>query len=460
MGRADFWPRYLFEDDPDLDEREDEEEEEEDDEREDDEGTHGGGAPEDGEAAAPQYRAEFGLPGDHGLVLELDLDDEYHSLGLLVPGGEEPVELGWDDQAHFHPHALRWSELELLARAFALHDPELRHPGPVLGLLARFVVLGDEDDVDRMAPMVDAAFTLLRPDGGTGARRPETRDWYELRNLSGTGLRWTGARPGPAASTGPAGAAAPTPGAGATGSGGRGAAPAAAVAAVEQRAADPLHVRRPLYSLRGPGSAFPFAGLAALLARAEAELTEAAADPALAGAGVRSALDRCTAPDGAAHLGPLAEALEAAGFARPALLRAVAEPTGRAEACWAVEVLAGLPQGELVKRWFGSSGLAEARSWELTLVLPARGRRAGAVAADLSAALRRTALGRAEHGGSTSVRSPQGGYVHGSDSLDVLLHDDLPAGVAVVADVLRRHDALDSAVLRYSTAPYDRVPLG
>ncbi|GLZ13631.1 hypothetical protein Acsp04_38660 [Actinomadura sp. NBRC 104425] len=68
---------------------------------------------------------------------------------------------------------------------------------------------------------------------------------------------------------------------------------------------------------------------------------------------MRDALDRRTAPRGHRHVAALAEALRAAGGAHPILVRALEEPVSRAESRWAVEVPAGLPQGTLVKRWFG-----------------------------------------------------------------------------------------------------------
>ncbi|WP_392675937.1 hypothetical protein [Streptomyces sp. LN785] len=41
------------------------------------------------------------------------------------------------------------------------------------------------------------------------------------------------------------------------------------------------------------------------------------------------------------------------------MLQAVSEPGARAEAAWAVETLAGLPQGELIAAWFGPSPLVD-----------------------------------------------------------------------------------------------------
>src|SRR5690349_11223793 len=53
----------------------------------------------------------FDVGGGCRLVLDVCLELDHHALGILVPGLSEPAELGWDDTAQWHPHALRWSEL-------------------------------------------------------------------------------------------------------------------------------------------------------------------------------------------------------------------------------------------------------------------------------------------------------------------------------------------------------------
>lgn len=404
MTETDFWSAYLFEDDaPDLfDEDKDEE----------------------------SYQVEFGLGDGFALTLDLALAYECIDLALTAPGLAEPAQLGWDDQAHFHPHVMRWTELDLLARASALHDPDLRHPGPALALLVRFVFLDEQDDPDTITPLVDAAFRLLRPIPGTGRGvRPETRDWFEVRDLRDTGLQWTTREDGHPAVDQP--------------NGDRG--------------------LTPLYSLRTPGSEdFPFAAWAALLDQAERILATATADPALRDPAVRAALKDCATAEGHVHLAALAEALRAAGFAQPVLLRALAEPVSRAESCWAVEVLAGLPQGSLVKRWFGQSPLTGARSWMLSLALPHEGHpedHSRTVVAELTGALKEAGLGRAETAGGSYRKGPDGGLVSVSSSVDVLVRDDLARGISLISAVLRRHDAADTAELRHFSPPYDPVPL-
>ncbi|GLW99494.1 hypothetical protein Misp02_35810 [Microtetraspora sp. NBRC 16547] len=323
---------------------------------------------------------------------------------------------------------MRWSELDLLARALALQDPQLRHPGPVLALLARFVVLGEPDDPDAITPLMDAAFRVMRPNPLDGLR-PETRDWFELRDLRGSGLCWR------------------------VGDNGH--------LAVEQLDRD--SAPRELYSLRTPDSEdFPFTAWAALLDRARRVLATATTDASLHDPAIRAALNRCTTGEGHTHLASLVEALRTADAAHPVLLRALAEPVSRAESCWAVEVLAGLPQGSLVKRWFGPSPLATARSWELRLTLATESRPADhdrILTSDVNDTLKQAGLGRAEIAGGMARQGADGSYVSVSTSVDVLIRDDLSHGLSLISQVLRRHNAADTAELHNASPPYDLIPI-
>ncbi|MFK0114177.1 hypothetical protein [Streptomyces sp. NPDC091217] len=405
MAEPDFWPVYLFDDDaPDVYDEDAEDQE--------------------------SHVARFPLGGGFALVLDLTLALEYVDLALAAPGLPEPVTVGWDDQAHFHPHVMPWPELDLLCRAVALHDPELRHPGPMLALLCRFAFLADGDDLDGVTPLVDAAFGLMRPGDGEGGVRAETRDWFDLRDLRGTGVAWTSRADGQRA--------------------------------VDQYRDDHRGDGLPLYSLRAPDSEdFPFAGWSALLAQARERIDTAAGDRVLRAPAVRLAVDRCTAPDGHEHLAALADALTAVGYTHPVLMRAVAQPGHRAEACWAVETLSGLPQGALMPRWFGPSPLADSESWRLSLTLPVAERpwRFGQqVAEELSTALQEAGLGRAEVGGSMS-RPEGGGYVHVQDHLRLLIRDDLALGVTIIARVLHGHRAAETATLRHAGKEGEVIPL-
>ncbi|WP_285705945.1 hypothetical protein [Microtetraspora sp. NBRC 16547] len=298
----------------------------------------------------------------------------------------------------------------------------------MLALLARFVVLGEPDDPDAITPLMDAAFRVMRPNPLDGLR-PETRDWFELRDLRGSGLCWR------------------------VGDNGH--------LAVEQLDRD--SAPRELYSLRTPDSEdFPFTAWAALLDRARRVLATATTDASLHDPAIRAALNRCTTGEGHTHLASLVEALRTADAAHPVLLRALAEPVSRAESCWAVEVLAGLPQGSLVKRWFGPSPLATARSWELRLTLATESRPADhdrILTSDVNDTLKQAGLGRAEIAGGMARQGADGSYVSVSTSVDVLIRDDLSHGLSLISQVLRRHNAADTAELHNASPPYDLIPI-
>ncbi|QXE36417.1 hypothetical protein KQY30_21420 [Streptomyces sp. GMY02] len=411
MAEPDFWPLYLF-DDQAMNAYEETREVE--------------GAEEE------ILQAKFLLDRGLGLTLEFEPGVDYVNLAVQSPKSAKDETVGWDDTAHFHPHVMPWSELDLLCRAAALYDPALRHPGPMLALLLRFAFLTEDDDLDAITPMVDAAFSAVLPTAANNAVPPgaakvrtETRDWFDLRDLRGTGIEWTPRSDG--------------------------------CQAVTQHDPDGM----PLYSLREPESAeFPFATWSEMLARATELLHSVRTDPALRLPEVRAALDRCAGPNGHRHIGPLASALSRAGFDNTALFRALSQPVAPVEAAWAIETLAGLELGELIAAWAGVSPLANSTSWQLSLTLPAAGRPwrfAQTFADELSTALQAAGLGRAETNGSTSVQGKDGGYVHHSDHLDILIRDDLPGGVRVISQLLHHHQAAETAVLKHNEKPYDRI---
>ncbi|NGO75241.1 hypothetical protein G6045_06040 [Streptomyces sp. YC504] len=406
MAEPDFWPLYLFDDEA-MEAYEE--------------------AREDEEAEEEVLQADFLLDRGLGLQIRFEPGVGYVDLAVLSPETAEAETVGWDDMAHFHPHVMPWQELDLLCRAAALHTPALQHPGPMLALLLRFAFLYEEEDLDAITPLVDAAFAAVRPSSRVVSVREETRDWFDLRDLRGTGIEWT-VRP-------------------------------EGCRAVAQHDRG----RMPLYSLREPASdEFPFAAWSRLLGRATELLDAVRADSAVHTPHVQTALERCTEPDGHQHLGPLADALSWANFCHSALLRAVSEPVALVEAAWAVETLAGLERGKLTAAWFGASPLASSRSWRLSLTLPAAGRPwrfAQEFAGELSADLQEAGLGMAEISGSTSVPGEHGGYVHHSDDLDVLIRDDLPSGVQAISRLLHRHQAAETAVLKHDETPFEHIPL-
>jgi hypothetical protein len=107
-------------------------------------------------------RATF-RAGGHALVLR------FHPLSPHEAGpmGRFSLELdgtpiAFEDRAErpsrgpSHRHALRWAELEAIARGAAMRDRE-PHPGTAVALLARFTPICVGDDADRAHAMIDAA---------------------------------------------------------------------------------------------------------------------------------------------------------------------------------------------------------------------------------------------------------------------------------------------------------------
>ncbi|KUL41468.1 hypothetical protein [Actinoplanes awajinensis] len=349
----DFWRAYFFENDTTEDE-------------------------DDDDYDDSSIVVEFSVGGGYGLVLDICVGLRSINLAMRTPDSSEPLDLGWDDQAHWHPDALRWAELDLIARAAAVLDHTLRHPGPVLALAGRFVVLGSGDDLDAVTPMMDAAFgTPPAPqadvdpevpmlDVDFGPPRPvetwwpRTRDWLHRIDGRYNGVVWQQDEAG--------------------------------VWTVHQDEAE--NIDRDLYSLRGPDGDFPFAAWQELMAAAEATLKTA---------------DLPT-------------------------------PESPIEQCWIDEERTAAPRGSLVAARNGPSPLRDSRRYLFTLKLPVAGRSKDypvEVRTDLNRALRQADLGWAESSGSTVI--PGSGQTAAGVSIGVT--GDLDSGVAVIRQVLARHRA-------------------
>ncbi|MEU4620631.1 hypothetical protein AB0G04_11720 [Actinoplanes sp. NPDC023801] len=354
LDTPEFWRAYLFQ----ADVVDDEDDWDDDDLDED-------------EAEAGSIVVEIPVGRGYALVLDIDGELDMVDLGMRTPGSAEILEIGWDDQAHWHPDTLRWAELDLIARAAAVADPTLRHPGPVLALAGRFVILGPGDDLDAITPLMDAAFGPPPPGAGFW---PRTRDWLHRADGRPHGIVW---RPD-----------------------------AAGDWAVDQ--AETANVTRDLYSVRRPGSAFPFAAWRELLTAAEETLAA----------------------------GPLPT------------------PENDTERAWVDETTTGAPRGSLIAARFGPSPLRASRRFDLALDLPDTGRRhsyAAEVCADLNRTLREADRGTAMVTGGTS------GGRQTSTLIDIGVVDDLDAGIALVREVLSRH-APDPAT-RLTDRRHGPIPL-
>jgi hypothetical protein len=132
---------------------------------------------------------EFDVGGGCRMVLAGDRRIDFYSLGIVVPDSTGTVGLGWDDLAHWHPYALRWSELDLICQAISALDPRLPHPGAPLALVCRFAAVFEDDDVDRAVAAVDAAYASLRPHQWNGYW-PRGTDWLGLADFRGQHVLW------------------------------------------------------------------------------------------------------------------------------------------------------------------------------------------------------------------------------------------------------------------------------
>jgi hypothetical protein len=84
-------------------------------------------------------------------AIEIEVTLDYYTVNLSLTKQDKSFELGWWDDARWHPFALRWQEVGKLMRYWAAHPtPSSVAPATALLLLARFVGNGvDEGDALR-----------------------------------------------------------------------------------------------------------------------------------------------------------------------------------------------------------------------------------------------------------------------------------------------------------------------
>jgi hypothetical protein len=103
------------------------------------------------------------IPVGAGYGLGLDFPSHFSDvdLSLLLPDAQRS-ELAEDNLSHWHPHVLRWEELDLICKCAAIQDATLPHPGLPLLLLYRFAPITECDNVDRIFPLLRDAWRSLR----------------------------------------------------------------------------------------------------------------------------------------------------------------------------------------------------------------------------------------------------------------------------------------------------------
>ncbi|QHF96354.1 hypothetical protein DEH18_23730 [Streptomyces sp. NHF165] len=271
------------------------------------------------------------------------------TLSLLDPGSAEPLQLGWDDQAHPTPYGLHWREADVLCRAAALADPRAAYPGPHLALLSRFAPVCDEADAATALPLLREAFAGL-----PGLDAYQRLVYASLADLRASGIRWvrdedTGHRyPDewfPDEDEDESG----------EGDGdGRGTGGGAGEAAVGlPYAHDPDREHFPsgsLGSLRSPEYPdFPFDALAATVEQARLRCAETARQPWAAAEAVRAAAHAFGRDGTAARRAELRAAVRDRGCTDAAVLDALAPEAGTLRALVMTELLLGVEPGVLLR---------------------------------------------------------------------------------------------------------------
>lgn len=111
----------------------------------------------DEEEAEEEYRFDFKL--NSRFLLRLDTILDYTNLSLY--DFEEEIQLGWDDEAHWHPHCLRWRELIPLCDYISQQNPEVPYPGWILLLLFRFAPICSDEDAEIAYPALKESWESL-----------------------------------------------------------------------------------------------------------------------------------------------------------------------------------------------------------------------------------------------------------------------------------------------------------
>lgn len=391
------------------------------------------GRPADG-APGPRnrgHRVEFPASDGRGLALDFDATLSNYSLKLRRPPEAEPVELAWDNQLYWHPDILRWDELDLLARATALRDPDLPHPGLPLLLLSRFAPICVGDDVDAIFPMAEAAWRGLGLFSGREVDR--FLEWLDRRQGRFAWRRigadrWVMEQPEEAQQT------------------------------------SGFHLK----SLRVEDyPEFPHATWEATIAGARRAYESAVRPDWLAwDGGTVARLARRAAESGdMAGMAALGSALEEAGCSHPTILDACRRPNGPARACWVVELLSGTRPGEVVRRHFGPTSRATRTRHTLTILLPVSRERfafdpeAGpATASSLDLALAEAGLGGATVYHRTRATGPQR-TVEEFVSIEVTFRGDPEDSIRIIREALESRGAPDSTALTLCTPERRPIPL-
>lgn len=110
-----------------------------------------------------QINLKFPIGNGFGLSVEIDKYISTIQLHFTSHDGKAHF-LGYDDNFHWQPFTLRWSELETICEAISAADTDYPHPGLPLLFLSRFAPICVGDDVDHIVTMLVQAWKQIGED--------------------------------------------------------------------------------------------------------------------------------------------------------------------------------------------------------------------------------------------------------------------------------------------------------
>ncbi|PCD32478.1 hypothetical protein AU210_008727 [Fusarium oxysporum f. sp. radicis-cucumerinum] len=108
--------------------------------------------------------AELNFPVGPEFGLSVKVDNYISTIQLHFNSQDKKHFLGYDDNFHWQPYTLRWSELEAVCQAVSITDRKYSHPGLPLLILARFAPICIGDDVDHIVEILVQAWKTLGED--------------------------------------------------------------------------------------------------------------------------------------------------------------------------------------------------------------------------------------------------------------------------------------------------------
>lgn len=109
----------------------------------------------------PDYEFKFSIFREYELVLKVNTDLWWRELNFVHESLSEPILLGWNDMAHWHPYVFRWNEFEAICRCLARQFSTMPFPGIPLLLLHQFAPIRFNDDMEAIRTIIREAWQTL-----------------------------------------------------------------------------------------------------------------------------------------------------------------------------------------------------------------------------------------------------------------------------------------------------------